>query len=185
VLRDTLDPLLQEETFQLLNYSHPTQVSLKGRALAFSFKDIQLPDSNSNEKESHGFVQYRIKPISGLPKGTKIKNTAYIYFDFNAAVVTNTTVNEFVDPVNSITKIGKEGGLVVYPNPGSGVYKIKYPDGVPNMTNGITVYNVLGEKVYESNGNNENMDLSDQANGIYYLKAVGENLNWVGVLVKE
>jgi hypothetical protein len=36
---------------------------------------------------------YSIKLLNNLPIGTQIKNTAYIYFDFNEAVITNTTVN--------------------------------------------------------------------------------------------
>ncbi len=95
-LADTLDTQLDLETFQLLSYSHPVKASLKGRALSFMFKDIMLADSFSDEKASHGFVQYRIKPMAGLPLGAKIKNTAYIYFDYNDPVVTNTTSNEYV-----------------------------------------------------------------------------------------
>ncbi len=38
-------------------------------------------------------------PKANLPAGTQIKNTANIYFDFNPAVVTNTTINNFLAPV--------------------------------------------------------------------------------------
>jgi hypothetical protein len=42
---------------------------------------------------SHGYVQYRIKTISGLANGVQIPNTAHIFFDFNPPVTTNTTIN--------------------------------------------------------------------------------------------
>ncbi len=95
-IADTLDTQLDLETFEVIGYSHYVNTSLTGRVLSFTFKDIMLADSFSDEKASHGYIQYRIKPKPGLPAGVKIKNTAYIYFDFNEAVVTNTTTNEFV-----------------------------------------------------------------------------------------
>ncbi len=95
-LADTLDAQLDLPTFEVLGSSHYVNTSLTGRVLSFTFKDIMLADSFSDEKASHGYVQYRIKPKVGLPLGANIKNTAYIYFDFNEPVVTNTTTNEYV-----------------------------------------------------------------------------------------
>tara|TARA_B100000809_G_C14930349_1_gene456678 strand:+ start:8 stop:652 length:645 start_codon:yes stop_codon:yes gene_type:complete len=52
-----------------------------------------LPDSNSNELLSHGYVKYYIETVNGLLPNDSINNTAFIYFDYNEAVVTNTTHN--------------------------------------------------------------------------------------------
>ena len=95
-LEDTLDSRLDLETFEVIESSHPNFVDMRGRKLKFYFKDIMLPDSFSDEAGSKGFVSYRIKPVAGLQKGTKLYNTAYIYFDYNEPVVTNTTVNAYV-----------------------------------------------------------------------------------------
>jgi len=93
-IMDTLDADLDISTFQLLGYSHPTVVQIfEGGIARFSFPNINLPDSNSNEPASHGYIQYKIKLQNGLPLGTQFQNTAYIYFDFNPPVVTNTTIN--------------------------------------------------------------------------------------------
>jgi hypothetical protein len=54
-----------------------------------------LPDSHINEPASHGWLMYRIKLKDNLALGTQITNTASIYFDYNAPVVTNTTLNTF------------------------------------------------------------------------------------------
>ena len=90
---DTLDTNLDASTFQLLSYSVAPFVQIKGNAVRFNFPNINLPDSSSNEPASHGYVQYRIKPKNNLLAGTQIKNTAFIYFDFNPPVITDTTVN--------------------------------------------------------------------------------------------
>jgi uncharacterized repeat protein (TIGR01451 family) len=184
VLRDTLDSKLVPETFQVMDYSHPVQTSLKGRALSFSFKDINLPDSNSNEKESHGFVQYRIKPMSNLPAGTKIENTAYIYFDYNPAVVTNTTVNEYVDPVNSVRQVVRSGSVNVYPNPGNGSFTVKMDN---DGQYAIEVYSVIGVCVYrgEQAGSEFQLDLRNKPNGLYLLKVKTRGGEYIAKLIKQ
>lgn len=96
---DTLDENLDLETFSVLNSSHELRTNLNGRVVEFLFKDIYLPDSLSNEPESHGFVHYSINPIVGLEELTKIKNTAHIIFDFNPPIITNTTENTMVEMI--------------------------------------------------------------------------------------
>lgn len=99
VLRDTLDADLQWESLQVLGASHAlTSISVdaNGEAL-FEFEQIMLPDSNVNEPGSHGFINYRMRPVAGVPHGTAIHNTAAIYFDLNEPVITNTVLNTLVD----------------------------------------------------------------------------------------
>lgn len=100
-LLDTLDSNLDESSIQLLTYSHDnyTQV-LPGGIVKFNFPNINLPDSLSNEPQSHGYVRYKIKMKDNLPIGTVIENTAHIYFDFNPAIVTNTTLNTLIAQVS-------------------------------------------------------------------------------------
>ena len=95
---DTLDNNIDESSIQLLAYSHEPMVQVKGKAVRFNFANINLPDSVNDEPNSHGYVQYKVKRKGNLPVGTQIRNTAYIYFDFNAPVVTNTTVNTLTIP---------------------------------------------------------------------------------------
>lgn len=70
--------------------SHPYQLLIDPTGkLNFSFQNILLPDSVIDQKASHGFVSYKIKPIQKLGNGIKIENEAFIYFDFNDAIKTN------------------------------------------------------------------------------------------------
>ena len=97
-ITDTLSAALDWSTFSLLSYSHQplTQVYNDG-LVKFSFPHINLPDSNSNEPASHGYVQFKIRVNSGLPVGSTIENTANIFFDFNTPVITNTTGNTVIN----------------------------------------------------------------------------------------
>lgn len=91
VVRDTMDLGLDLSTFRVTATSHPMTHSITGNGkVAFNFDNILLPDSNVNEEGSHGFVRYTVNRFAGQPTGTSIENTAHIYFDFNAPIVTNT-----------------------------------------------------------------------------------------------
>ena len=93
VIRDTMDMNLDLGTFTVTGASHPSYVTVdptNANALLFNFDNILLPDSNINEPLSHGWIEYTVERKSNLTIGAAIENTAHIYFDFNAAIVTNT-----------------------------------------------------------------------------------------------
>jgi uncharacterized repeat protein (TIGR01451 family) len=91
VVRDTLDTDLDITTLKMLGASHPYVLNIdQSRFLAWEFANIHLPDSFSNEPGSHGHIDFSIRPKAGLSSGTVVENSAAIYFDFNAPVITNT-----------------------------------------------------------------------------------------------
>ncbi|MDO9185394.1 MAG: T9SS type A sorting domain-containing protein [Bacteroidia bacterium] len=184
-LVDTLSNNLDMETFQIINYSHHNTISIQNKILTVRFPNIMLPDSTSNLESSKGFVQYRVKPKPSLPLGTQIQNTAYIYFDYNPPIVTNTTINEYTQTA-SIKEIQTNASISVYPNPGNGKFKIQIDNGHDNYQ--LSIYNILGEKIYTSpltplsnwRGAGGEVDLSQQPNGIYIVRVNGskQSLNY-------
>lgn len=185
-LADTLDVNLDFETFEVINYSDTVETALNNNLLTFYFPNIMLPDSASDPEGSKGFVQYRVKPKANLPAGTQIKNTAYIYFDYNAPIVTNTTINEFVLPL-SINENKSAVALSVYPNPGNGKYYVKSPEGMKNSEISIKVYNLFGELILTTKMQNSSsqIDLSNQPNGIYIIKVNDLNQSFNQRLIKQ
>ena len=112
---DTLSAQLDWSSFTLLEATHPIQVvNLGNGIMRFEFNQIWLPDSTSNEPESHGHLTYRIKENAGNPIMSTIENTAYIYFDWNDPIITNTTFhqNMWLDQIDELN-----GDLQIYPNP--------------------------------------------------------------------
>ena len=92
-IQDTLDVNFDLESFKLMANSHSvmTTIDPETRLIDFYFEDIQLPDSVNDEPNSHGLISYKITPLPNLPIGTVLENTAYIYFDNNEPIITNTT----------------------------------------------------------------------------------------------
>jgi uncharacterized repeat protein (TIGR01451 family) len=98
VLTDTLSANLIPNTMKMVASSHNCKTTRIGDNLSFEFLNINLPDSNVNEPKSHGFVHFRVKPRPDVPINTDIPNTASIYFDYNAPVVTNTAITHIANP---------------------------------------------------------------------------------------
>ena len=116
-ITDTLDSHLDPSTFQLLAYSAKNLTQIFGNDVVFNFPNINLPDSAASDSASRGLhsIQNKVEGII-LPVGTTISNTAYIYFDLNTAVVTNTTTNILGDLVTVINNIVSSPALVtLYP----------------------------------------------------------------------
>jgi len=90
VVYDSLPGALDPATFRLEATSHPCVSEMYGLGvLRFRFDNILLPDSNINEQASHGFVKFSLKFRQNIPALTRAVNSAAIYFDYNAPVITN------------------------------------------------------------------------------------------------
>jgi len=167
-LRDTLDTQLDLNTFEVLGYSHPANVTVSGNILTVRFNNIMLPDSTSDYEGSMGYFQYRIKPFPNLPLGSQINNTAYIYFDYNAPIITNTTTNNFEFPVKVSSIVSSENSFSLFPNPSTGVFTFK---DTKNL-NSVEVYSILGEKIL-SQTNQKTINLNGFSKGVYFARING------------
>jgi uncharacterized repeat protein (TIGR01451 family) len=91
IIRDTLSDVFNLQTLRPGAASHPYEYELTLDGVAvFTFRNILLPDSTTNEPASHGYVNFSVYPRADLPLGTLIENGAAIYFDFNEPIITNT-----------------------------------------------------------------------------------------------
>lgn len=166
---DTLDANLDWSSLEVLSSSFPvqTQVDNINGVTFFYFKGINLPDSNSNEPGSHGFVTYKINLKSGVPVNTIIKNRAHNYFDFQPPVPTNQTKNKLVQ-FAGISENIKENNISVYPNPADSKVSIEADLEIGQ----ITLINNLGEIVLSQsvNGQATQLDIIRLSEGFYLMK---------------
>jgi uncharacterized repeat protein (TIGR01451 family) len=176
IVKDALLADLDANSFKLLRTSHDCQVIRDGSNLNFKFSNIMLPDSFHNEKESHGFVRFSVKPKTAA-LGTVINNTAQIFFDFNDAVVTNTTEN-IIAVSTGINDDYSVSEIVVAPNPFSSYTTISVK-GVAAESIEMTTFDVTGRLVSSqiySNPDNMRFERNGLNQGvyIYQLKQQGK-----------
>ncbi len=115
---DTLDAAIDPTSLRIEMASHAMNPEwLAPNVVKFNFPSINLLDSTTNEPASHGSVTFNVHLKPNLPIGTQIKNIGYIYFDYNAPVLTNYAVSTFYEKSASINGIESANGIVLYPNP--------------------------------------------------------------------
>jgi hypothetical protein len=95
LLTDTLHPLLDQTSLQMEYASHNVQAFVYQGVLYMDHQGIMLPDSMSDPEGSIGQVVFSIDAIASADIGDEILNTAYIYFDQNPPIVTNTVRNVY------------------------------------------------------------------------------------------
>lgn len=167
---DTLSANLDWSTFSLISTSHPVQLNYQGNGqVRFEFNQIWLPDSTSNEPESHGQLVYSISENSNCLNGCSIENTAYIYFDWNPPIITNTTYN-INESIGGIMEYGVSN-YNLFPNPTSDLVNIQ--------TIGKFQYELMdiyGKLIERGSGTDQKqVDLSSFESGLYVLQLVDAN----------
>lgn len=177
-----LDTLPEEAIINTINIkvaSHKMWYTIHDRVIEFHFPDILLPDSSTNEALSQGFVKFSMKLHSGIPAQTQIKNTANIFFDYNAPVTTNTATVILFDQANYIKPLElNSSSVVIYPNPANNTLHLKNVSGSSAY---VKIFNNQGATVYTSKYNaDDTIDIGFLTPGSYLLE-----VNCGGTLHRE
>lgn len=182
---DQLDADFDWTTFKpgYSDYEYTTTMSETG-LVTFKFANINLPwKSGYGDVLSSALVNYSIERKSTAPVGTVFTNTADIYFDYNAPITTNTTVNTLDEPAGVEESAASAEGITVdlYPVPASDQLTIR----VNNVSNGetaiisiidLTGKVVLTEKVDLAKGTTlVTKNLSAVMTGTYLTRVQFEN----------
>jgi len=169
---DTLSSYLNASSLKILGTSHLMDPEwLAPGVVRFNFNGIMLPDSTYDEAASHGDVRFSVKLNPGLTPGTQIKNTGYIYFDENPAVVTNTALNT-IEITTNVNQASLPNNVKVYPNPATDNITVENLEGGT-----LTIVNMNGVVMLERNivNNKTVIDISKLPAGVYVLKTTDNN----------
>ncbi len=152
VIRDTLDAKFEILSVRNGATSHPYTFEMFGPGvLQWTMNNILLPDSNTNEPASHGFVTFRVQQKPNLAHGIPLKNSASIYFDFNDPIITNTTthlvdhwIKNFTTAIPDHPEINKSA-IRIYPNPVRDYMTIELDKTYDKIE--IEVFSLIGTKL--------------------------------------
>jgi uncharacterized delta-60 repeat protein/uncharacterized repeat protein (TIGR01451 family) len=191
VVRDTLD--LDFDIFSVTSgvSSHNYSFRMHGpRVLEWTFVNILLPDSTTNEPLSNGFLTFKVKQKPNLIDGTLLTNKADIYFDFNEPIITNETshkVQRQIFQVNTLDeKTNYEFSVALYPNPTNGSTVLSFSKYMSDFS--YSILDASGRTlVQKSNlyGKHVNIDLKNVPKGIYFVKTEGLTSSKVLKLIVE
>ena len=197
VVVDTLSDKFDISTFQAGVGSHPYVLEVDGHGkpvLHLIFNNINLPDSTTDEANSHGFVKFKIAPYDPLPNGTVVENKADIYFDYNMAVSTNTTFVTISDTVLHgyplvINSINNDLiGITIYPNPTSSNLTVVI-NNLQLTINNLTVSDITGQEIksikIKVKSNKYTVNFEDLPAGFYFVKVATNKGTIVKKFVKQ
>nr|WP_321222755.1 T9SS type A sorting domain-containing protein [uncultured Psychroserpens sp.] len=185
-IEDALNNQLDATTFQMLRASHDYVVTRTDADLEWFFEDINLPAEQDDVDGSQGFVYFRIKPNPGYAIGDIIPNTASIFFDFNAPVITNRFDTEFVEE-NLSVDAQDFVSFDMFPNPANDVITIRLNENHSGNIY-ITIVDLQGKNIIEAQISEENiieLDIKDLQSGLYFVKLSTSNKNSVKKLIIE
>ncbi|MBL7825515.1 MAG: T9SS type A sorting domain-containing protein [Saprospiraceae bacterium] len=172
VIRDTLPNSLDISTLNVFAASHPyTWRIINPRVLEFYFDPINLPDSTSNEPESHGFAAFTIRTKPGLSLGDSVVNRAGIYFDFNEPVITDYSVMK-VTVASSVHSPWEadELNFSLTPNPVSNESSVRIETPYEEIT--VELYDQMGHRLRMSNS--KIVSLNGLPAGAYFIQVRAE-----------
>lgn len=181
VIRDAISNNIDLTTVKVSDASHEHTVEIIGNELVVTFANINLPDSGANYAASQGYINVHAKLKPDLTNGTQIFNTANIYFDFNAPVITNTVVTTLGTYVSGIDE-SPNFDFAIMPNPANNQISLR---GEFERGSVYELMNQLGQVLLNGqvNSNSTNVNIADLSSGIYLVKITSGEKTGVRKLV--
>lgn len=182
IIIDTLPESLDLNSLQLGATSHRSSHSIKDNVITWRFDDVNLPPTSIDNEKSQGFAQFSIKTIPNIWEGTIIANTAYIRFDYNDFIKTNTTINRVTHPYGFGPADNAE--VIIFPNPIIDEALIRIKNTVdsfaPIIISEINIYDLTGRAVkYYPDINHYEYIIksSGDLRGLYIMEIIDEDQN--------
>ncbi len=169
IITDTLSNDLLWNTMDLVSGSHTTEWYIQHGVLHFVMDPINLPDSASDEANSHGYVRFRMRPVNTLLNGAQILNVANIYFDFNEPVITAPAVFTVEETTGIAANAGN--GFRISPNPAHDQLTVQLD--APGALVHVRSSDGRLLKTVRTNATHLTVDISDLAGGVYMISMEG------------
>jgi hypothetical protein len=129
-----------------------------------------LPDSNKSERNSHGFIKFKINPKPNIGYKDIIENTAAIYFDYNAPVFTNKVIlNQKTLSVKSLDT--ERLDFSIFPNPSNEFLHLQWTNST-TLNSTAFIYALDGRLMTKKDftSSSADFDLITFPPGIYIIK---------------
>jgi len=117
-------------------------------------------------------------------QATDVTNTACVLTSADVDIVVRDANNPACQVIDAVEVISTNGAISVYPNPTSGQFVINFKD-VAKENVSIIVFDLAGKAVYSNtvstiSNNLQTIDISNNANGVYFIRVVSEENTFSG-----
>jgi uncharacterized repeat protein (TIGR01451 family) len=176
VVRDVIDTTQFDiNSLQLLNSSASVTTHQTGNVVEFIFPNINLHSGG------HGNILLKVRSNNTLTEGDTVSKRANIYFDYNLPVETlpeNTVFQSLSNP-----DVEVDASISVYPNPTRGNVNISCNNNIKS----VQLYDIQGRLLQTNliDKNETTIDISNQSNGIYFLKIISDKGMGVKKIVRD
>ncbi|MFM2212933.1 MAG: hypothetical protein RL427_196 [Bacteroidota bacterium] len=158
--------------------SYVTRIT-NANQVEFVFENINLPFT---EGANTGYVAFKIKTKPTLVLDDSFSNTASIFFDYNAPIVTNTATTTVGILANQDFDFSTY--FSVYPVPAKQVLNLQIKETIGVKS--IAIYNSLGQVVFAiPNAQDGAIDVSALQTGSYFIKLYTDKGTASAKFVKE
>ncbi|MCD0465173.1 T9SS type A sorting domain-containing protein [Flavobacterium sp. ENC] len=175
-------------SLQLLDTSHPSQTIIRGNVVEFVFSHINLvapPVAQVTAKGppvgGHGSILFKIQTLDNLISGDKVEKQADIFFDYNAPIETNKAETVFQSLGTKDFEMDKS--ITLYPNPTTGNVTINCDNTIKKIELFDVQGRILQTKIEDSNATQ--LNISNRANGLYFVRITTANGTKVEKVIKE
>lgn len=166
----TLVPLNGSHNF-ITRTTHPNVVE-------FIFENIQLPFDDAH---NDGYISFKIKTKSTLVSGNSFSNTAKIYFDYNAPIITNTYTTNIGSTLGTLENNVNKDIFSIYPNPAKDILFIT------SKEKGIKaeIYDTAGRILTSASLQKNSVNISELTKGTYFIKLFTKDQSSVKKFIKN
>lgn len=149
VITDTLSEYLDINSIEMQASSDPYTIEItRPNIVRWIFNDIHLTPSTTDFDGSMGFLKFSIAINDTADVGDVIENKAYIYFDYNPAIITNTVKNTLKNMPQEISpELNITGASIAYPNPADELITIELDQLNAGDLN-ANIYDVTGNEMF-------------------------------------
>ena len=176
VIKFEFDPsMFDASSIQLQESTNTTYLRKNGNVVEVILQQLNI------DTGGHGNVLLKIKSQPTLQEGDSVINKSSIYFDYNIPIVTNEVETTF-DVMNN-TNFPSDASIAIFPNPTASIININ----CNNTIKTIELYDVQGRLLQTQIVDNAtaSLDISNQTNGIYFVKITSEKGVKVEKISKE
>lgn len=184
VVTDTLSDQLDWNSIRMLSASHDYHVQItNGNFVEFIFENINLPQEAIDAIGSHGYVSFKIKPKANVDIGDIITGKAAIYFDYNAAIITNMVSTEIVENMGINEPAVLANKIFVYPNPADKTLRLKISEGI-NLKK-VSLYTLQGQELRVFQEAKQTINVENLSPGMYLLRIATNRGTYVQQVIKK